>query len=112
KAYIDAEPLLRESFALGKQNAPDAWKTYDARASLGAALLGQNQYADAEPHLVAGYQGMKKLEADPRRRTSQRTDRSQRTEALERREELYDATNKPAGAARWRKEWEAAKQNP
>ena len=32
---------------------------------LGGALLGQKQYAEAEPLLVAGYEGMQKREKSP-----------------------------------------------
>src|SRR5262249_3691255 len=64
KAYADAEPLLREGYSLGAQKAPEAWATHYSRAMLGGALLGQKMYAEAERHLVAGYQGMKKFEND------------------------------------------------
>src|SRR5262249_21360682 len=33
-----------------------------SKAQLGAALLGQKKYADAEPLLLAGYEGMKQRE--------------------------------------------------
>src|SRR5207244_1167812 len=43
KAYADAEPLLREGYALGEQKAPGAWATHYARSMLGGALLGQKK---------------------------------------------------------------------
>jgi len=70
---------------------------------LGGALLGQKKYADAEPLLVAGYEGMKQHEATI---PPQRKDRL--PEALERLVQLYEATDKPDEAARWRKELEAS----
>jgi hypothetical protein len=76
---------------------------------LGGALLGQEKHAEAEPHLVAGYQGMKTFENDPGRKSSRRSDALHRTEALEHLVRLYEATNNPDEAARWRKEVEAIK---
>ena len=71
---------------------------------LGAALLGQKKYADAEPLLLSGYQGMKKQEAKIPPQGKVRL-----TEALERLVQLYEATNKKDDAAKWRKELEARK---
>jgi serine/threonine protein kinase/tetratricopeptide (TPR) repeat protein len=110
KAYANAEPVLREGYSLGEQNAPDAWATHHSRAALGGALLGQRKYAEAEPHLVAGYREMKKFENDPGRKSSRRTDEMYRTEALERLVQLYEATNKPDEAANWRKQLGARKE--
>ena len=59
KAWADAEPILRESLAIGVKKQPDDWTTFHARSLLGGALLGQKKYADAEPLLLQGYEGMK-----------------------------------------------------
>jgi len=112
KAYADAETLLREGYSLGERNAPDSWATQLARAGLGGALLGQKKYADAEPHLLGGYWGMKKLVSDPGRKKSGPTDKIYRTEALERLVQLYDAWKKPDEAAKWRSELEKATEKP
>jgi tetratricopeptide (TPR) repeat protein len=112
KSYVDAEPFLRESYSLGEQKAPDAWATHHSRAMLGDALLGQKKYAGAEPHIVAGYQGMKKLASGPERKSSRRSDKLQLLEALERMVQLYEATNRPDEAAQWRKELETTKEKP
>jgi outer membrane protein assembly factor BamD (BamD/ComL family) len=71
---------------------------------LGGALLGQKKYADAEPLLLAGYEGMKKREAKIPPQGKGRV-----TEAVERLVQLYEATGKKDEAAKWRKELEAAK---
>ena len=72
---------------------------------LGAALMGQKKYADAEPLLLRGYEGMKqredKIPAQVRSRFL--------SEALERLGQIYDATNNPDEAAKYRKELEAHK---
>ena len=64
KAYADAEPLLRESLSLGEKQVPDASATHHARSLLGGASWARRQYADAEPLLVQGYQGLKEHEAE------------------------------------------------
>jgi len=68
---------------------------------LGRALLGQQKYAEAEPLLHKGYEGMKAREA-----TIPRTDGGElrMPEALDRLIELYANTNKPEEAKRWRGE--------
>ncbi len=67
-------------------------------------LLGRKKYAEAEPLLVAGYEGMKRREA-----TIPPQGKPRLTEALERLVQLYEATGRPDEAARWRKELEASK---
>jgi hypothetical protein len=37
---------------------PDSWQRFRAESLLGAALAGEKKYAEAEPLLTAGYQGM------------------------------------------------------
>jgi serine/threonine protein kinase/tetratricopeptide (TPR) repeat protein len=107
KAYADAEPLLRECLAIREKTQPDLWNTFTTRSMLGGALLGQAKYAEAEPLLVAGYNGMKQREATIPPQAKDRL-----TEALERLVQLYEATNKPDEAARWRKELENRKTTP
>jgi len=104
KAYADAEPLLRECLVIRQQKEPDAWTTFYSQALLGAALLGQKEYPDAEPLLLQGYQGMKKREAKIPKDATVRL-----TQALERLVQLYDAWGKKDKAAEWRKKPEAAK---
>ena len=47
---------IREKFQ------PDVWTTFNTKSLLGGAQLGQKKYADAEPLLLAGYDGMKQRE--------------------------------------------------
>jgi tetratricopeptide (TPR) repeat protein len=63
KGYTESEPLLRECLAIREKTQPDAWNTYNTQSLLGGALLGQKKYADAEPLLLKGYEGMKAREA-------------------------------------------------
>jgi hypothetical protein len=71
---------------------------------LGGALLGQKKHADAEPLLLAGYDGLKKDE-----KAIPPQGRDDIPKALQRLVELYDDTGKKDEAARWRKELAAAK---
>jgi tetratricopeptide (TPR) repeat protein/tRNA A-37 threonylcarbamoyl transferase component Bud32 len=103
-ADADAEPLLRECLAIREKTQPDLWSTPDTKSKLGRALLGQKKYTDAEPLLIAGYEGMRQREA-----TIPPQEKPRLTEALEYLIQLYEATNKPDEAARRRKELEASK---
>ncbi len=95
--WADAEATLRDCLAIRQQQQPDAWTTFNAQSMLGGALLGQKQYAEAEPLLLAGYAGLKeraaKIPANEKLRLP---------EAADRLVELYAAWGKPAEAAKWR----------
>src|SRR5207249_5022929 len=104
KAWDKAEPILRDCIVIREKKAPDDWRTFNAKSMLGQALLGQQKYADAEPLLFGGLQGMKQREAKIPANAKVRL-----TEALERLVQLYDAWGKPDKAAEWRKELEAEK---
>jgi serine/threonine protein kinase/tetratricopeptide (TPR) repeat protein len=104
KKFAEAEPLARESLALGEKNEPDHWATSYARTLVGGSFLGRGRYADAEPFLVPGYEGMKKREAK-----IPAHGKVYLVQALERLAQLYDAWGKEAEAARWRKVLEGEK---
>ena len=57
--FAEAERLARECLTIREIQIPDDWRTFNARSMLGGSLLGQKKYAEAEPLLLAGYQGMK-----------------------------------------------------
>jgi serine/threonine protein kinase/tetratricopeptide (TPR) repeat protein len=100
-----AEPLLRESFAIRQKTQPDAWTTFLAQSSLGACLLAQKKYADAEPLLVQGYEGMNK-----RADKIQPPGKVRLRDALQRLVQLYDAWGKKDKAEPWRKKLETMKR--
>jgi serine/threonine protein kinase/Tfp pilus assembly protein PilF len=60
--YSDAESLLRDALATYDKKAPDTWQRYNSRSLLGASLTSQGKYAEAEPLVTSGYQGMVALE--------------------------------------------------
>jgi tetratricopeptide (TPR) repeat protein len=99
KQYSEAEKHLRECLVIRTKNEPDDWRTSNTRCRLGAALLGRQKYAAAEPLLVQGYEGLKegaaKIPPEEQRHL---------TTSLERLVELYVAWGKPGEAAKWRKE--------
>jgi hypothetical protein len=100
RAYAAAEPILAECLSIRAKRLADDWFTFYTRSMHGEALCGQKKYADAEPLLLSGYEGMKqRMTKIPE---SARITRL--TEALERLVRLYDAWDKPAEAAKWRKE--------
>jgi serine/threonine protein kinase/tetratricopeptide (TPR) repeat protein len=95
--FTAAEPLAREAVALGTAELPEAWQTANARSLLGGNLLGQQKFADAEPLLLAGYEGLRQHEA----KIPAEVKSSRLTEAIQRLIQLYQATNRPAQAASW-----------
>ncbi len=90
KGFAEAETLLRESLTIRAKQEPDLWTTFHTKSLLGAALLGQKNYAEAEPLLLKGYEGMKQSE-----KTIPKGGETRIPEALDRLIEFYTATNKP-----------------
>ena len=88
------------------------WDTFHTQSLLGAALLAQQKYAEAEPPLVQGYQGMTRAEEDLGHNSRAFVNRKPRIETLERLVQVYEATNQPDEAAKWRKELDKAKEKP
>jgi tetratricopeptide (TPR) repeat protein len=56
--FAGSEPLSREAVAFYCKNQPDDWQRFRSETVLGASLAGQKKYAEAEPLLLEGYQGM------------------------------------------------------
>ena len=65
---------------------------------LGGSLLGQKKYVEAEPLLLAGYEGMKQREVKIPPEGKVRLN-----ETLQRLAQLCDATQRPEQAVEWRK---------
>ncbi len=99
KAWDEAEPILRESLAIRQRQQPDAWTTFNTQSMLGGALAGQQKYAEAEPLLLQGYEGLaQRAEQIPE------PGKVRLPQALERLVQFYEATGKPDEATRWRQE--------
>jgi serine/threonine protein kinase len=56
--FAVSEPLAREVVELYQKQQPDDWQRFRAESLLGASLAGEKKYAEAEPLLLEGYQGM------------------------------------------------------
>jgi serine/threonine protein kinase/tetratricopeptide (TPR) repeat protein len=94
----DAERLTRECLSLCEKRLSGDWRIFDSQARLGSILLAQKRYADAEPLLLAGYDGLRqrqdRIPASSRRRLKETAGQLAR---------LYDATSRPDRAAEWKK---------
>jgi eukaryotic-like serine/threonine-protein kinase len=92
--YAEAEPWLRECLAIHLEQSPESWLTFSTKTKLGAALLGQKKYTEAEPLLLQGYEGLA----------------LQNAAALETKEaqnwlsELYEAWGRKDKAGPWRQQ--------
>jgi tetratricopeptide (TPR) repeat protein len=100
--YGEAEQSAREAIDLFEKNEKNRtdeidWQLPYVRNVLGGALLGQTKYAEAEPLLVQGYEGMKRAEATMRAYWRYRL-----PEACERVIRYYEETGQPEKASEWR----------
>jgi hypothetical protein len=95
--WAEAEAILRECLAIREKSQPDGWTTFNTRSLLGGSLLGQKKYAEAEPLIVAGYEGLKAREA-----RIPPPGRSRLAEGAERVIRLYEEWGKKDRAAEWR----------
>jgi hypothetical protein len=92
----EAEAKLRESLAVAQKIQPDDWTTFDTRSLLGEALVMQKKYAEAQPLLLAAYEGLKQRQAG-----LPLEGRGSLTRAATRLVQLYQAWGKTDQAARW-----------
>jgi hypothetical protein len=99
----DAEPFLRECLAIREKKLADEWLRFNAMSLLGGSLSGQKKYAEAEPLLIQGYEGMKARESKIPRQAKINI-----PGAAERIVSLYEAWGKPEKAAEWREKLKPA----
>jgi eukaryotic-like serine/threonine-protein kinase len=95
--WPEAETLLRECLAIRVKAIPDDWSRFNAMSLLGGALLGQGRYAEAEPLVAPGYEGMKAREAK-----ITAPNKPYLSKAAERVVRLYEAWGKRDEAAAWK----------
>jgi hypothetical protein len=101
--WSESEAILRACLAIREKAEPDDWSTFNTRSQLGSSLLGQKKYADAEPLVVQGYEGMKAREVKIPAPSKLRL-----PEAAERVVRLYEAWERPEQAAEWRRKLDLA----
>jgi tetratricopeptide (TPR) repeat protein len=100
--YNEAEPLAREALAITERLPLVNARRFLWMSMLGAALLGQGKYAEAEPFLLQGYEGFKQQE--PILIAGEKPRLTQMGEWVVR---YYEATNQPAKARAWREKLKA-----
>ena len=93
----EAESLFRECLAVREKRVPDAWYTFFTRARLGTVLLEQKNYAEAEPLLLSGYEGMLQ------RKDKIRTRKQVFATIINAFTQLCEATSRPDQAMEWKK---------
>jgi len=98
--FTEAESFLRLYLDIAGRKLPEGWRRFDATAALGASLLGQKKFAEAEPVLLKGYAGLRQYEE----RIPSYSRQTRLTEALDALVRLYEETNKPNEATKWRQE--------
>jgi len=96
--FAQSGPLARESMETDRKIQPDDWQRFRAESLLGASLAGQKKYAEAEPLLLEGYQGMV-----ARRDRMAVPDLYHLNLARKWIVQLYEVRGKPEKAAEWRK---------
>jgi tetratricopeptide (TPR) repeat protein len=101
--YVESEAFLRQLLDGQSKARPGSEESCRAQRLLGASLIGQARYAEAEPLVLDGYIGMKKwwdVQGEPV--TPYRT--LFEVEALQWLVQLYDGWDKPEEADKWRQE--------
>jgi eukaryotic-like serine/threonine-protein kinase len=96
--FAESEPLAREAMQIDRKKQPDDWQGFFVESLLGASLAGQKKYAEAEPLLLEGYQGM--LERKNRIEVPNWYHLDRAREWLV---QFYLAWGKPEKAAEWKK---------
>ena len=95
--FAESEALAHEALEFDRKKQPDDWQRFRTESLLGASLAGQKKYAEAEPLLLEGYQGMM-----ARKDRIAVPDWYHMDRAREWIVQLYQAWGKPAQAAEWR----------
>ena len=93
KQYDEAVNLLKEASAVWEKSQPQGIDRFETQSLLGAALVGQGKYAEAEPQLLSSYDQLQKLSVTFARPIPSGGDRIV---------ELYDRWQKPEKAVEWR----------
>jgi eukaryotic-like serine/threonine-protein kinase len=96
--FTESEPLAREAVEFHRKKQPDDWQRFRAEGLMGASLAGQKKYAEGEPLLLEGYEGM--IARKDRIAVQNWYHLTCTHESIV---QLYEAWGKPEKAADWRK---------
>jgi tetratricopeptide (TPR) repeat protein len=94
-----AEELLRKCLAEREKKEPNSFRLASTQSILGRVLAQEKKFEDAEPLLLAGYKGLKAKGA-----ATPFWGKYYLPDTLEWLTQLYEATNKPDEAKKWRDE--------
>jgi len=97
--WAEVEPVARAYLAIREREAGDDWTTFDVKAMLGGALLGQGKYDEARPLLVDGFEGMKQRSGGG---IMHPYGKARLVDTLDRLIALAEATDQPDQAHAWR----------
>ena len=97
RKFAETEALAREVLAFNHKMQPEDWQRFRAESLLGASLAGEKKYAEGEPLLLEGYQGML-----ARKDRISVPDHYHIDLAHKWLVDLYEAWGKPEKAAEWR----------
>jgi tetratricopeptide (TPR) repeat protein len=99
RRYVEAESLVRAALNAIERTTPNDWVKYNDQSLLGTSLAGQKKYAEAEPLLLSGYQGMAQRESTiPAALRTIKLEQARKSIV-----QLYQNWDKPGKAAEWRK---------
>jgi tetratricopeptide (TPR) repeat protein len=90
---VEAEPYVREAASIFRAKRPTYWRTADADSVLGACLVAEGKFQEAESLLLKSYPLLKADPGDGAKHA---------TEARQRIVDLYTAWGKPEKAAEYR----------
>jgi serine/threonine protein kinase/tetratricopeptide (TPR) repeat protein len=99
----EAEAFAREALTAWEHADPGAWQGFATRVQLGVSLAAQKKFTEAEPLLLAGYEGMKSRERSMR--PDERADNL--PDALGHLVQFYTDSGQPEKAAEWRQKLDA-----
>jgi eukaryotic-like serine/threonine-protein kinase len=102
--YADAEPVLRSALNAYLKARPETWERYSCESMLGASLAGQRNFAEGEPLLLSGYEGMSRRQAN-----IPVPDRANLRDAEERVLQLYKDWGRSEKVVEWRAKLKAAR---
>ena len=104
----ESESCARESLALiSELKGADDWRLFGIRSDLGASLLAQKKFAEAEPLLLTGYTGLKQVEEQIPTNAVARL-----AEAAGRLVQLYEGTGQLEKATEWKEQRTVAQVAP
>src|SRR5262245_20101403 len=107
RKYADAEGTLRDALKGYDKARLDDWERYRSQSLLGASLAGQQKFSEAEPMLLAGYDGMTQ-----RKDTMPAGARTNIAQGGERIISLYQDWKRPDKVAEWRQKIASAQTTP